>query len=73
MKKILITLIKLYQITPLHSHSLCRFYPTCSQYTKEAILKHGCIKGCYLGLKRILRCNPLGGYGIDPVPIKEEK
>lgn len=73
MKKILITLIKLYQVTPLHSHSLCRYYPTCSNYTILAIEKHGCIKGIILGIKRILRCNPLGSYGIDSVPTKEEK
>lgn len=73
MKKILIKLINLYQVTPLHSHSLCRYYPTCSEYTKQAIKIHGSIKGIYLGIKRILSCNPLGKYGIDSVPLKEEK
>lgn len=73
MKKVLITLIKLYQVTPLHSHSMCRYYPTCSEYTKIAINEHGCIKGTILGIKRIFRCNPFGGFGIDSVPTKEEK
>lgn len=73
MKKILITLINLYQVTPLHTHSLCRYYPTCSEYTKIAIKIHGSLKGVLLGLKRILKCNPFGSYGIDLVPMKEEK
>lgn len=46
----------------------CRFYPSCSQYTYEAVDKHGIIKGCWLGLKRILRCHPLSPGGHDPVP-----
>lgn len=46
----------------------CRFTPTCSQYAKEAILKHGPIKGLGLAIWRILRCNPWGGSGYDPVP-----
>lgn len=46
----------------------CRFTPTCSQYAKEAIIKHGPIKGLYLAIWRILRCNPWGGSGYDPVP-----
>ncbi|MBR1416650.1 MAG: membrane protein insertion efficiency factor YidD [Bacilli bacterium] len=67
MKKILIFLIKTYQITPLHSHSLCRFTPTCSQYMIDAIEKYGVIKGIRLGIKRILKCHPKGKYGYDPV------
>lgn len=67
MKKILIKLIDLYQISPLKTHSLCRYTPTCSQYMKEAIIEYGAAKGTYLGIKRILRCNPLGGSGYDPV------
>jgi len=72
MKKILIRAIELYQVTPLHCHSMCRYTPTCSEYMKEAIKEYGSFKGVYLGTKIILRCNPWGGYGYDPV-IKNEK
>lgn len=46
----------------------CRYTPTCSQYGLEAIKKHGPFKGGYLAVRRILRCNPWGGHGHDPVP-----
>ena len=61
--------IKIYQIliSPLLGPS-CRFTPTCSQYTIEAIQKYGPLKGAWLGFKRILRCHPWGGCGHDPVP-----
>ena len=48
--------------------SRCRFLPTCSEYTAEAIVKYGAIRGMVMGLKRILRCHPFGGCGHDPVP-----
>lgn len=62
-------LIRFYQhyISPL-TPPACRYTPTCSQYTYEAIQKYGAIKGCWLGLKRICRCHPWGGSGYDPVP-----
>ena len=66
-KKLIIFLIKTYQITPLHTHSLCRFTPTCSEYMKQAIEKYGVFKCLYLATKRILRCHPKGKYGYDPV------
>ena len=47
----------------------CRYYPSCSQYTLEAVKIHGICRGCMLGVWRILRCNPFGGYGHDPVPL----
>jgi len=61
--------IKLYQVllSPLLGQS-CRYFPTCSQYTIEAIDKYGPIKGIWLGTKRISRCHPWGGSGHDPVP-----
>ena len=73
MKKIIIYLIKIYQITlsPLLG-SNCRFQPTCSQYMIEAINLHGTLKGLSLGFKRISKCHPLGSKGYDPVPGKEE-
>ena len=66
---LLVLPIRFYQVaisplTPL----ACRFTPTCSQYAIEAIRKHGPVKGLYLAVKRILRCNPWGGSGYDPVP-----
>ena len=70
LRKIFISPIILYQysISPLIPSS-CRFQPPCSQYSKEAILKYGLIKGVLLSLKRIIRCHPWGGgTGYDPVP-----
>ena len=72
MKKIIIYFIKLYQITPLHSHNMCRFTPTCSQYMIDALNEYGLFKGLKLGIKRLFRCHPFGKYGYDPVR-KEEK
>lgn len=51
----------------------CRFYPSCSQYTVEAFRHHGVFGGLRLGIWRILRCNPFGGHGYDPVPIDVEE
>jgi uncharacterized protein len=66
---ILVGIIRLYQLflSPLMGKS-CRFTPTCSVYGIEAIKKHGPIKGGWLTVKRVIRCNPWGGSGYDPVP-----
>ena len=72
MKYILIKMVKLYQKIPGNFHYACKHIPTCSNYTIEALERHGSIKGGYLSAKRILKCNPLGKGGIDPVPYKEE-
>ncbi|MGD2092256.1 MAG: membrane protein insertion efficiency factor YidD [Candidatus Aminicenantes bacterium] len=74
MKKVLLFLIRCYQvgISPLLG-SHCRFLPTCSAYTYEAIDKHGALKGIFLGLKRILKCHPFHPGGHDPVPEKPVK
>lgn len=50
----------------------CRFQPTCSQYFIDAVQTHGSLRGTWLGLRRILRCNPWGGQGYDPVPGCEQ-
>ncbi len=51
----------------------CRFYPTCSEYTREAIEVYGPFKGGYMGIRRILKCHPLHKGGFDPVPLKKDK
>ena len=67
MKRVLISVINLYQKLPISSHSYCRFKPTCSEYAKEAILEYGSLKGSYMAIKRILRCNPFSKKIYDPV------
>lgn len=69
MKQIVLLSIRGYRklISPLIGHH-CRFYPTCSIYTYEAIEKYGLLKGLFLGTKRILRCHPFHPGGVDPVP-----
>lgn len=64
--------IKLYKyaISPFIADS-CRFEPCCSQYALEALNKHGLGKGLWLTIRRLLRCQPWGNYGYDPVPNKE--
>ncbi|ESQ79916.1 membrane protein insertion efficiency factor YidD [Asticcacaulis sp. YBE204] len=51
----------------------CRFLPTCSEYTAQAMIVHGPVKGSWMGVKRICRCRPGGGHGYDPVPPKDAK
>ena len=70
---IIVGLIKFYQlaVSPMIGPS-CRHYPTCSQYSVEALKAHGLIRGLYLALKRILRCRPGGTHGYDPVPKRDK-
>ncbi len=65
-----VVLIKFYQyvLSPYLGGSKCRYSPSCSQYTMDAIKKDGPIKGNFLGAKRLSRCHPGGGHGYDPVP-----
>jgi uncharacterized protein len=65
----LIAFIRVYQwgISPLLGPK-CRYTPTCSQYAVEALKKHGLLKGSWLAIRRIARCHPWGGHGVDPVP-----
>ena len=75
MKKIVLKLIKLYQVTISPDHGIifagnsthCRFYPSCSQYAYEAIERFGVGKGLLKGLARVLRCNPLSKGGVDKI------
>ena len=66
MKKIIVKIIKFYQIviSPLLGDN-CRFYPSCSEYTLKSINKYGTLKGGIKGIKRLLRCHPFSGGGVD--------
>jgi len=68
---ILVIPIKAYQLilSPFFGPS-CRFQPTCSTYAIDALRKHGVIQGVWLTIKRLVKCNPWGGRGFDPVPEK---
>ena len=70
MKKLMISLIRFYQkyLSPLKTTSHCIYIPTCSQYAIEAIEKYGAVKGGFLTVYRLLRCNPFAKGGFDPVP-----
>ncbi|MFT4549080.1 MAG: putative membrane protein insertion efficiency factor [Verrucomicrobiales bacterium] len=75
MRYLIYALVRFYQwvVSPvIHTicgpSSGCRFTPSCSQYFLEAAMKHGAMRGSFLGVKRICRCHPRGGFGHDPVP-----
>jgi putative membrane protein insertion efficiency factor len=69
MKKLALKLIRLYQLTISQvMPPSCRFIPTCSQYTYEAVSRFGFLKGGWLGVKRLARCHPFHPGGYDPVP-----
>ncbi|MGH9385999.1 MAG: membrane protein insertion efficiency factor YidD [Vicinamibacterales bacterium] len=67
--KAALALISAYKLllSPLFAGS-CRFVPSCATYSAEAITRFGALKGGWLGAKRLCRCHPLGGHGLDPVP-----
>jgi len=71
MKKSIVFLIKIYKkfISPMGEYMgvHCKYYPTCSEYTRQAIEKYGALRGSFLGIKRILRCNPFSKGGYDPL------
>ncbi len=66
--RLLVILVRIYRValSPLLG-SNCRFEPTCSRYTEQALLRYGAAKGLYLGLRRILRCHPFSAGGYDPL------
>lgn len=70
--RILIGLAKTYQllVSPVLPQC-CRYYPTCSSYAIEAIQTHGAFRGGWLAVRRVLRCHPWGGQGVDPVPERD--
>ncbi|TFE67430.1 membrane protein insertion efficiency factor YidD [Methylacidiphilum caldifontis] len=78
MKKIVFFLLDIYRYglstfrQSLGMYGVCRYYPTCSQYCREAVQKHGIMRGLILSLQRILRCHPWGGQGWDPVPDSKD-
>jgi putative membrane protein insertion efficiency factor len=69
MRRLLLIIIRVYQwtLSPLIGRS-CRFHPTCSCYTAEAVERFGALRGSWLGLKRIARCHPWNPGGYDPIP-----
>ena len=70
MKHVMIWLIKIYQKIPGPWHDCCKFKPTCSNYAIGVLQEFGFIKGTYLSIKRILRCNYFSRGGYDPIPKK---
>jgi len=72
-KKIILALLSFYQASSTWRQPCCRFVPSCSQYSREAIERFGIIQGAILSIKRIGRCHPFGKYGFDPVDPRIEK
>lgn len=69
MTRVLLLLIRAYQRgVPASARGHCRYTPSCSEYAREAIAKHGPLRGLRLAIARVLRCHPLGAHGYDPVP-----
>lgn len=67
LKKILLKLIEIYQKISSLTPAVCRFTPSCSEYTKQAIMKYGVLKGLWLGTKRVCKCHPFHPGGYDPL------
>ena len=71
MKYIAIFLIKMYQRIPGPLHNYCKYRPTCSEYAIGCLEEWGFIKGMYLSIKRVIKCNPRSKGGYDPIPLRE--
>ena len=67
--RLVLALLRAYKllISPFFAGS-CRYYPSCSDYMRDAVVVHGAGRGMWLGLRRLSRCHPLGAHGVDPVP-----
>ncbi|MEG1647472.1 MAG: membrane protein insertion efficiency factor YidD [Bacilli bacterium] len=73
MKKIIIMFFQFYQKIPGNFHNYCRHFPSCSEYGIISVKRFGTVKGIYLTIKRILKCNPLNNTWYDPVPERKIK
>lgn len=69
-QRVLLALLRAYQAARAGSVSPCRFYPSCSAYAVEAVERHGAWRGGWLAARRLSRCHPLGGHGVDLVPVE---
>jgi len=67
-RRIVVGLIRVYQVGASAFPSPCRFSPTCSTYAIQAVERHGLLRGGWLAVRRLARCHPFGGSGVDPVP-----
>jgi len=69
MRKLIVAILRLYKVvlSPMLP-SACRYYPSCSEYMRQAVEKYGVARGLWMGAKRLLRCHPFHAGGIDPVP-----
>ena len=73
MRYLLLGFIKVYQMIPGSWHNNCRHIPTCSNYAIDSIITYGSFKGSILAIKRIIKCNPFGNAGYDPIPERRKK
>src|SRR5437867_4535649 len=67
--RVVLALLRAYKVllSPLFTGS-CRFHPSCADYAAEAVMRYGAARGSWMGVRRLCRCHPLGGHGVDPVP-----
>ncbi len=72
-KKLIIWFINIYKKLPINTHGYCKFIPSCSTYAIDALNEYGVIKGGFLSIKRIIRCNPFSKGGYDPVKKRRKK
>jgi uncharacterized protein len=66
--RVLMLLIRAWRLVSVHLTPRCRFHPSCSAYALEALAQHGAVRGGWLAVRRLARCHPWGGGGLDPVP-----